>query len=65
MNIPKEIINIRKLNKMNQTDLANACGCSVSQIRNIEKGRGTPSVQLLEKIASATGSMLVVTFVEQ
>ena len=53
---------IRKNAKMSQINLAISVGCSISQIRNIESGRSYPSFQMLEKIAIATDSDLIIGF---
>lgn len=61
--IGKNVRMIRKNTKITQVALAKHIGCSVSQLRNIEAGRSYPSIQILEKIADATDSDLVIGFI--
>lgn len=50
---------------MGTEEFARLCGLSNSMIQGIESGRVTPSIGTLEKIAKATGRVLIVTFVEK
>jgi transcriptional regulator with XRE-family HTH domain len=43
---------LRQAKGINQEDVAHAAGVSRSQIANLERGRGEPSIQSLIKLAS-------------
>jgi transcriptional regulator with XRE-family HTH domain len=65
MDFGKKVRKLRKDRGLKQVDLAKVLGCSVDHIQSIESGRRKPSVDLLEKIAEATNTMLVVIFFEE
>jgi len=46
---------LRRALKLTQQDIANAVGCSQGYIADIEKGRVSPSLNTVEKIANALG----------
>lgn len=58
-----EIIRLRTEQGITQKELAMLCGIQQSNISRLENGTYNPSIQLLEKIASATGKKLVIEFV--
>lgn len=51
----KNIAAIRKDKNMQQKELAEKAGVDLHWINKIEKGKGTPSLAMLEKIANALG----------
>jgi DNA-binding XRE family transcriptional regulator len=61
--IADEIIKIRLERNLTQKDLAELCNIQQSNISRLENATYNPSVQLLEKIAVATGKELVISFV--
>jgi DNA-binding XRE family transcriptional regulator len=61
--IADEIIKIRSERNLTQKDLAELCNIQQSNISRLENAAYNPSVQLLEKIANATGKELVISFV--
>lgn len=61
--IADEIIRIRAERNLTQKDLAELCNIQQSNISRLENATYNPSVQLLEKIANATGKELVISFV--
>jgi DNA-binding XRE family transcriptional regulator len=61
--IADEIIKIRLERNLTQKDLAELCNIQQSNISRLENATYNPSVQLLEKIAIATGKELVISFV--
>ena len=54
-NVAIEIKNERIRNKKTMKDLSNASGISIKQICMIEKGRVTPTLETLKKIANPLG----------
>ena len=60
--LANDIINIRNEMNMTQKELANLCDIQQSNISRLENATYNPSVQLLEKIAKATGKKLVINF---
>lgn len=61
--IANEIIRIRMEQNLTQKDLAKLCNIQQSNISRLENATYNPSVQLLEKIAIATGKELVISFI--
>lgn len=61
--LANEIINLRMEKGITQKELASLCGIQQSNISRIEKAVYNPSVQLLEKIANATGKELKIEFI--
>ena len=62
--IYKKLANdIRNEMNMTQKELANLCDIQQSNISRLENATYNPSVQLLEKIAKATGKKLVINFI--
>jgi len=61
--IADEIVKVRLEKNLTQKDLAELCNIQQSNISRLENATYNPSVQLLEKIAIATGKELVITFI--
>lgn len=61
--IADEIVKVRLEKNLTQKDLAELCGIQQSNISRLENATYNPSVQLLEKVAIATGKELVITFI--
>lgn len=61
--IAKSIIDIRTEKNLTQKELADLCNIQQSNISRLENATYNPSVQLLEKIADATGKELVIEFI--
>lgn len=53
--IGKKLRNLRKWSKLTQQKVADSIGCSQGYIADIEKGRVTPSLNMIEKIADVLG----------
>lgn len=45
--------------KISQNDLAEMAGVSLATVKDIERGRGNPSIQTVEKILSVLGMEVV------
>lgn len=55
MNLALEIATRRKTLGISQNDLAEMSGVSPATIKNIERGKGNPSFETVEKILSVLG----------
>jgi len=55
-----QLIEARVKKGMTQSELARKIGTKQSAIARLESGRANPSVSFLEKMASATGSELII-----
>jgi len=64
MVLHKEIKRIRKELDLSQEGFAKVIGISRVHYNNIEKSKCYPTLDLLQKIESATGKRLVVTFID-
>lgn len=60
--IISEIIELRKKKGVTQKELAELAGTKQTSIARIESGRANPTVNFLEKIATALSSKLVIKF---
>jgi ribosome-binding protein aMBF1 (putative translation factor) len=56
----REVIGARVRAGLTQEQLAQRMGTTQSAIARLESGRGSPSIKTLKKLASVTGSRLVV-----
>lgn len=63
--IRDSIKSIRKDNHFTQKEMAARTGLTQANISNLEKGTSKPTIDTLKRIADATGTRLVVQFVEQ
>lgn len=55
-----EILKTRRSQlKIAQTDLAEMAGVSLATVKDIERGKGNPSVQTIEKILGVLGMEMV------
>lgn len=57
-----QLIELRHKQCLTQADLAKKLGTKQSAIARLESGNYNPSLKLLEKIAKATGSRLMIQF---
>lgn len=55
--------NARKSSNLTQVELSKATGIAQSNLSKIEAGIANPSFKTLKKIANATGTKLVISFV--
>jgi len=55
MNISETIKNRRKYLDITQIDLAEISGVSLATIKDLERGKGNPSLSTLEKVADTLG----------
>ena len=55
MILPKDIATRRKTLGISQTDLAEMSGVSLATIKNIERGKGNPSFETVEKLLTVLG----------
>lgn len=60
--ISKEIVEVRKGNKLSQKELAQMTGLSQANVSRIEQGIVKPTIDSLLKIANATGKRLIIEF---
>ncbi len=60
--IARQIINLRLRHDLSQEALADRTGTTKSAISRLESGQHAPTVATLEKIASAFGAHLAITF---
>lgn len=60
MNFSQEITQRRKQLKLSQIDLAEMSGVGVSTVKDIERGKGNPSLQTVEKLFETLGLEMVV-----
>lgn len=58
MSIAQTIKERRTKLKVSQIDLAEISDVSIATIKNIERGKGNPSLETMEKIADALGMEL-------
>jgi len=65
MVLHKEIKRLRKEMLMNQKEFANIIGVSRVHYSNIENRNCYPTLDLLQKIESATGKKLIITFIDE
>lgn len=63
--IQELVIGAREKADFTQKELALRCGLTQANISNIEKGVTRPTIDSLKKIADATGSRLVIQFVDR
>lgn len=56
---------LRVEKKITQEEIARTTGYSLSQIRNIEKNRSTPNLQLAFKIAEILGEKIEKVFIKK
>ena len=61
-NIADTLIQARIDNSLTQRELARRCGTRQSNISRLESGEANPSLAMLQKIAEATGTELVIEF---
>lgn len=59
MNVAKEIKERRSQLGISQLDLAEISEVSIATIKDIERGKGNPSLSTLEKIADVLGMEIV------
>ncbi|MGE5327898.1 MAG: helix-turn-helix domain-containing protein [Deltaproteobacteria bacterium] len=64
-NLGYAVNNFRKALKLTQQELADSVGCSQGYIVDIEKGRVTPSVKTIEKLAVALGVSINSLLIEE
>ena len=55
MILPKDIATRRKTLGISQNDLAEMSGVSLATIKNIERGKGNPSFETVEKLLTVLG----------
>jgi ribosome-binding protein aMBF1 (putative translation factor) len=60
--IARQVIALRMYNNLSQQALAERTGTTKSAISRLESGQHAPTVATLEKIASAFGGHLVISF---
>lgn len=60
--IARQVIRLRMLFDLSQEALAERTGTTKSAISRLESGRHAPTVSTLQKIASAFGGSLVISF---
>ncbi|MBQ9840573.1 MAG: helix-turn-helix transcriptional regulator [Erysipelotrichaceae bacterium] len=58
----KELIKARNELKLTQSELAQMCGIKQSNISRLEKGKVSPTIKVLKKIADALNCDLVIEF---
>ena len=61
----QHIITIRKNCGMSQKDFAKKIGMSTVHYNAIERGRKNVTIDILERIATATDTQLVITFISK
>jgi transcriptional regulator with XRE-family HTH domain len=61
----QQIILIRKNLGLSQRDFANKIGMTHTHYNAIEKGRKNITIDILERIATATNTRLVITFISK
>lgn len=61
--IDKELRVARAIANISKSELSKKSGVSWSQIANIEKGKHSPSISILEKLAPALNCNLMIRFV--
>jgi ribosome-binding protein aMBF1 (putative translation factor) len=59
----RSLIDKRLKKKMSQSDLARKIGTKQSAISRLESGTGNPSFKFLQKVATALGATLSVSFI--
>ena len=59
MNLAEAIKSRRKLLSISQADLAEMSEVSPATIKNIERGKGNPSIETLEKLFEVLGMEIV------
>jgi transcriptional regulator with XRE-family HTH domain len=52
---------LKGLNKLTQSEIAQACGTTQSAISRLERMRGKPTYELLRKLSNAVGGELLIT----
>ena len=52
LSIAEAVVAMRKMSRLTQTEFAKHRGISVQALRQIESGKGNPTVETLNKIAS-------------
>lgn len=62
-NIAEKVIQARIAAGLTQAELAKAIGTKQANISRLESGTYNPSIELLNKVAQATGKRLEVSFV--
>lgn len=55
MDIPKTIADRRKTLGITQTDLAELAGVGIATVKDIERGKGNPSLKTLERLCTVLG----------
>lgn len=61
MDIPKTIAARRKALGLTQIDLAEMSGVGISTVKDIERGKGNPSVRTLESLCTVLGYEISLT----
>lgn len=61
-NLIRQVINARLEKQLTQKQLAELSGTNQSSIARLESGNYNPSFKFLQKIASAMGKQVIVTF---
>lgn len=65
MGLHKELRKVRKEMKWTQKQMADKIGISRGHYCGMETGKRKPTLEVLEKIDSATGKQLVITFLDR
>lgn len=61
MNIPKIISERRKALGITQTELAEMAGICIATVKDIERGKGNPSLKTLEQLCMVLGFEIKLT----
>lgn len=61
-NLIRQVINARLEKQMTQKELAERSGTKQSSIARLESGNYNPSFKFLQKIATAMGKQVIITF---